>query len=102
MEESCKGGWPLFVGGWPGSRPSNNRQRTTAKLFSLHLCPLKLQNNTSMQGWKEYQAANKDRFLNELLDLLRIPSVSARSENKTEMAKCAEAGKQRRMEEGAH
>ncbi len=32
--------------------------------------------------WKDYQEKNKDRFLNEMLDLLRIPSVSAKSENK--------------------
>ena len=53
-----------------------------------------------MQVWKEYQEKNKDRFLNELLDLLRIPSISAKSENKTDMEKCAEAVKQRLMEAG--
>jgi hypothetical protein len=30
-----------------------------------------------MQEWNEYQEKNKDRFLEELLDLLRIPSVIA-------------------------
>jgi acetylornithine deacetylase/succinyl-diaminopimelate desuccinylase-like protein len=54
-----------------------------------------------MQAWKDYQLANKDRFLNELLDLLRIPSVSARSENKTDMVTCAGAVKQRLLEAGA-
>ena len=44
-----------------------------------------------MNDWKEYQQKNKDRFLNELLELLRIPSVSARSEHKDDMQKCAEA-----------
>src|SRR5678816_1388504 len=44
-----------------------------------------------MNDWKEYQQKNKDRFLNELLELLRIPSVSARSEHKDDMHKCAEA-----------
>ena len=29
-----------------------------------------------MQTWKEYQEKNKDRFLEELLDLLRIPSIA--------------------------
>jgi len=43
------------------------------------------------QVWKDYQEKNKDRFLNEMLDLLRIPSVSAKSENKPDMQKCAEA-----------
>jgi acetylornithine deacetylase/succinyl-diaminopimelate desuccinylase-like protein len=54
-----------------------------------------------MQAWKDYQAQNKDRFLNELLDLLRIPSVSAKSEHKTDMLKCAEAVKARLLEAGA-
>ncbi|GAC1426910.1 MAG: dipeptidase [Chitinophagaceae bacterium] len=54
-----------------------------------------------MQAWKDYQSANKDRFLQELLELLRIPSVSARSENKNDMVKCAEAMKLRLQEAGA-
>ncbi|MBX3253006.1 MAG: dipeptidase [Chitinophagaceae bacterium] len=54
-----------------------------------------------MQSWKEYQSANKDRFLNELLELLRIPSVSARSENKKDMIACAEAVQKKLLEAGA-
>ncbi|MEP6747235.1 MAG: dipeptidase [Bacteroidota bacterium] len=54
-----------------------------------------------MQAWKDYQLANKDRFLEELLELLRIPSVSARSENKDDMVKCAGAIKLRLEEAGA-
>ena len=53
------------------------------------------------QAWKDYQQKNKDRFLNELLELLRIPSVSARSEHKPDMVNCAEAVKQRLLEAGA-
>ena len=53
------------------------------------------------QAWKDYQQKNKDRFLNELLELLRIPSISARSEHKPDMVKCAEAVKQRLLEAGA-
>ena len=53
------------------------------------------------QAWKDYQQKNKDRFLNELLELLRIPSISARTENKQDMQKCAEAVKQRILEAGA-
>ncbi len=37
----------------------------------------------------EYIAANKDRFLNELLELLRIPSVSARTEHTKDTLECA-------------
>ncbi len=54
-----------------------------------------------MQDWKDYQEKNKDRFLEELLDLLRIPSVSAKSEHKDDMRKCAEAVKARLLEAGA-
>lgn len=43
---------------------------------------------------------NKDRFLNELLDLLRIPSVSADPKYKADVARCAEAVKQRMAEAG--
>ena len=43
--------------------------------------------------WKEYQEKNKDRFLNEMINLLRIPSVSAKSEHKEDMIRCAEAVK---------
>src|SRR6187399_2340449 len=53
------------------------------------------------QAWKDYQQKNKDRFLSELLELLRIPSISARSEHKPDMQKCAEAVKQRLLEAGA-
>jgi len=42
-----------------------------------------------MNAWKAFQEANKDRFLQELLDLLRIPSVSAKSEHNGDMQACA-------------
>jgi acetylornithine deacetylase/succinyl-diaminopimelate desuccinylase-like protein len=54
-----------------------------------------------MQVWKDYQEKNKDRFLEELLELLRIPSVSAKTEHKPDMIACAEAVKQRLIEAGA-
>lgn len=38
-----------------------------------------------MQIWKDYLEENKERFLEELLDLLRIPSVSADSNHKADM-----------------
>ncbi|MBS1656120.1 MAG: dipeptidase, partial [Bacteroidetes bacterium] len=52
------------------------------------------------QVWKEYQEKNKERFLNEMLDLLRIPSISAKSENKNDMQRCAELVKQRLLDAG--
>ncbi|MCU0394775.1 MAG: dipeptidase, partial [Chitinophagaceae bacterium] len=48
-----------------------------------------------------YLEANKDRFLEELLALLRIPSVSARSEHKGDMLTCAEAVKASLLAAGA-
>ncbi len=54
-----------------------------------------------MQAWKDYQETGKERFLEELLELLRIPSVSAKSEHKDDMMKCAEAVKKRLLEAGA-
>ncbi len=44
-----------------------------------------------MQAWKDYQEHKKERFLQELIELLKIPSVSARSEHKADMQHCAEA-----------
>lgn len=54
-----------------------------------------------MKEWKEYLDTNKERFLQELLELLRIPSISARSENKEDMHACAELVKKRLLEAGA-
>lgn len=52
-------------------------------------------------AWKEYQEKNQQRFLDEMLDLLRIPSISAKSERKEDMRKCAELVRQRLMDSGA-
>lgn len=54
-----------------------------------------------MEVWKQYQEEHKDRFLEELLDLLRIPSVSADSSHKADVKKCAETVKRRLEEAGA-
>ena len=43
-----------------------------------------------MDNVKVYIEQNKDRFLNELFDLLRIPSISAQSSHKGDMQTCAE------------
>jgi acetylornithine deacetylase/succinyl-diaminopimelate desuccinylase-like protein len=54
-----------------------------------------------MNAWKEHQEKNGERFVEELLALLRIPSVSARSENRKDMADCAEAVKESLLRAGA-
>jgi len=53
-----------------------------------------------MSTWQVYQNQHKDRFLAELLDLLRIPSVSARSEHKGDMQTCAAAVRQHLLQAG--
>jgi len=53
-----------------------------------------------MSAIDPYIKANEERFLNELLDLLRIPSVSADPKYKSDVARCAEAVKQRLQEAG--
>ncbi len=53
-----------------------------------------------MQAWQDYQSQNKDRFLDELLELLRIPSVSADSKYKGDVARCADAVKEHLLKAG--
>ncbi|MBM3158194.1 MAG: dipeptidase [Bacteroidota bacterium] len=50
--------------------------------------------------WKSYQEKNKDRFLQEMIDLLKIPSISAKSAHKEDMLRCAEAVKKRLLDAG--
>ncbi|MBQ5640111.1 MAG: dipeptidase [Bacteroidales bacterium] len=50
---------------------------------------------------KQYIEQNKDRFLEELFTILRIPSISAKSEHKADMYFCAEAIADLLVEAGA-
>ena len=43
-----------------------------------------------MEKAKQYIDRNGDRFIEELFELLRIPSISAQSEHKPDMQRCAE------------
>ena len=43
-----------------------------------------------MEEIKKYVEENKERFLNELFELIRIPSISSLSEHKPDMYHCAE------------
>jgi len=49
----------------------------------------KRQNDREMDKVKSYIEANKDRFISELFDLLRIPSISAESKHAPDMQRCA-------------
>lgn len=54
-----------------------------------------------MDTQQQYLSENKDRFLNELLDLLRIPSISADSKYAGDVLKAAEFVAERLKEAGA-
>jgi acetylornithine deacetylase/succinyl-diaminopimelate desuccinylase-like protein len=49
---------------------------------------------------RQYIQSNQDRFLSELFELLRIPSVSADSRHKGDVRKCADMVKARLLEAG--
>lgn len=53
-----------------------------------------------MKSAKEYIEQNKDRFLEELIELLKIPSISADSTYKEEVVKAAKAVEERLKEAG--
>jgi len=50
---------------------------------------------------KQYLEKNKERFLNELIELLKIPSISAKSEHHKDMRDCAEAVRKSLTDAGA-
>ena len=54
-----------------------------------------------MDKVKNYINANKERFLEELFQLIRIPSISSLSEHKEDMIKAAEYYKTKLLEAGA-
>ena len=54
-----------------------------------------------MEFVKNYIEEHKDRFLNELFDLIRIPSISSLSEHKDDMVKTAEYWKKAILDAGA-
>ena len=54
-----------------------------------------------METIKKYIEENKERFLEELFDLIRIPSVSAKEENKMDMLRAAEFLKESILKAGA-
>ena len=61
----------------------------------------KTKNIKYMNNVKNYIEANKERFLNELFELIRIPSISAESEHKDDMVRCANKWKEFLLAAGA-
>ena len=53
-----------------------------------------------MQVWNDYQQQHQQRFLDELMELLRIPSVSANSAHQADTARCAESVQQALLSAG--
>lgn len=60
-----------------------------------------MQSTHDLAQERAYLQENKDRFINELLDLLRIPSVSADSKFKNDVRKAAEFIQKKLEEAGA-
>lgn len=54
-----------------------------------------------MEHIREYIETNRDRFLQELFGLIRIPSISSEADKKEEMVKAAEYWRNRLREAGA-
>jgi acetylornithine deacetylase/succinyl-diaminopimelate desuccinylase-like protein len=54
-----------------------------------------------MKAIKEYVETHKDRFLEELFELIRIPSISSKAEAKDDMARTAEHIKEALLKAGA-
>lgn len=54
-----------------------------------------------MTDLKNYIDQNKDRFLEELFSLIRIPSISSKAENKPDMVRCANRWKELILAAGA-
>ena len=54
-----------------------------------------------MEEIKKYIKENEDRFLEELFELIRIPSISAKSEHKDDMFKATEYIKKSLIDAGA-
>ncbi|MBS4055888.1 MAG: dipeptidase [Bacteroidales bacterium] len=54
-----------------------------------------------MENARKYIETNKDRFLEELFGLIRIPSISSLSENKPDMVRAAEYWKDSILKAGA-
>ena len=51
--------------------------------------------------FNSYLETNKQRYLDELIDLLRIPSISAKTEHAPDMQRCAEKVKEALLAAGA-
>ena len=54
-----------------------------------------------MNDLKQYVESNKERFLQELFSLIRIPSISAQESHKEDMIKCANRWRELILEAGA-
>lgn len=58
-------------------------------------------NNINMDAWNKYMEVHKQRFLEELAELLRIPSIGTRPDYKGDVEACAAAFRQALLKAGA-
>ena len=54
-----------------------------------------------MKATDKYIKDNKDRFLEELFELIRIPSISSEAAHKPDMIRCAECWRKHLLQAGA-
>jgi acetylornithine deacetylase/succinyl-diaminopimelate desuccinylase-like protein len=66
---------------------------SSANQFWLFFCIFELYQTKTMENIKQYVHANKERFIHELIELLKIPSVSADSAYAHDVIATAEAVK---------
>lgn len=69
-------------------------------LLSRERLHLSCENTQNMDNIQQYIETNKDRFISELTDLLRIPSVSADSKFKADVVRAAEYVKEALIKAG--
>ena len=58
-------------------------------------------NHRNMKTTDKYIKENKDRFLEELFELIRIPSISSEAAHKPDMIRCAECWREHLLKAGA-
>ena len=68
---------------------------------SLNIGIFKSLNPENMKKTDKYIKDNKDRFLEELFELIRIPSISSEAAHKPDMIRCAECWREHLLKAGA-
>lgn len=78
----------------------SQRQHKIKDFYNFTFLFFKNVTTKNMEQIKNYIEENKDRFLEELFDLIRIPSISSQKEHKDDMMKAAEYWKKTILDTG--